>query len=294
MIQIDTELMSLLPDFYRGIKDYQVIMETEKAELDALALFINAVHDNFYIQTLDEGSIEAWERFLGISVESEDTIEFRRVRILNRMSLRPPFTLSFLYSRLDELIGVGAWNVFMDYANYTMYIESSAANQAYAIEVAYTINLIKPAHIVYVNEPYLTSDLLESETISATGQVFRYRLSSWALGEYPFLSPGESEVVKMATTPSIKPKLIENIADIVLDSAVSARLNGSIIISDITKTVLNGTVTITYNAYESDVETITKVELLDANSNVLTQSTVYIPVVESVLLKHVLLTKEGI
>ena len=108
-----------------------------------------------------------WEQIFDI-VPNLDTesLGFRRVRVLNRVSTRPPFTLGFLYQKLDELIGAGAWTVRVDYPNYTIYIESSAENQQYAAEVAYTINRTKPAHIVYVNTPYVRTGLLLSETIA--------------------------------------------------------------------------------------------------------------------------------
>ena len=86
----------------------------------------------------------------------------------------------------DELIGPGLWEVHVDYPNYTLYIESSAQNQNYATEVAFTINRIKPAHIVYVNTPFIRSGLLLSEQIERLIRTYNYKLGSWALGALPF------------------------------------------------------------------------------------------------------------
>ena len=53
-----------------------------------------------------------------------------------------------------ELIGPDRWQVTVDYPNYTLYIDSAAENQAWATEVAITVNTIKPCHIVYRSRPY--------------------------------------------------------------------------------------------------------------------------------------------
>ena len=104
-----------------------------------------------------------WEQVFRIVPNPQvESLAFRRTRVLNRISTRPPYTLGFLYQKLDELIGPGEWKVTVDYPNYTLYIESAAQNQNYATELAFTINRIKPAHIVWVNAPFVRTGLLLS------------------------------------------------------------------------------------------------------------------------------------
>ena len=93
-----------------------------------------------------------------------------------------PIPLGFLYQKLDELIGPGEWKVTVDYPNYTLYIESAAQNQNYATELAFTINRIKPAHIVWVNAPFVRTGLLLSEIISSAQRIYNYRLGAWGAG----------------------------------------------------------------------------------------------------------------
>ena len=171
--ELDTGLLDLLPPWYREVLDYQVLCGAEETAFDALAEEIVGVADNFFFQTMDEGAVAQWESIFGIvpNPQTED-LDFRRYRVLNRISTRPPYTLGFLYQKLDELIGPGLWEVTVDYPNYTLYIESSAQNQNYASEVAFTINRIKPAHIVYVNTPFVQSGLLLSEQIERADRVY--------------------------------------------------------------------------------------------------------------------------
>lgn len=295
MNRLDTDMLSLLPPWYREILDYQEICQTEKAQFDALASEITGVADNFFFQTMDESAVAMWEQIFEITPNPEtETLDFRRARALNRISTRPPFTLGFLYQKLDELIGPGAWTVTVDYANYTLYIESSALDQQYATEVAFTINRIKPAHIVYINTPYVRTGILLSETIELSQRIYNYKLGAWGLGVLPFAIEEGQGVIKMPETPSIQAALLTDTANFVSGDIASARINGSIAISNISKTVTGSTLEVTYTVAQSQTEAITSAELLDADGNVLTSSTVYVPVSGSTIMKHIIPVAEGV
>lgn len=317
-IQFDTDMLSLLPPWYREILDYQQICQTERERMEALADSIQAVADNMFFQTMDEASIYLWEQILNIVPNPQtETLGFRQARVISRLSSRPPFTIWFLYQKLDELIGPGRWSVNMDYPNYTLYIKSAAQNQSYATEVAFTVNRIKPAHIVYVNTPYVESGILLSETISMVRRTFNYLLGSWnlgilpfatdypapipnyhlgqwILGRLPFYTDVPQEIIKMPTTPSIQPLLLSGVANFVSGEIVSARINGTISISDLTKSVSGSVLTINFTVPAGDFTAITTVELLDASGNVLTSSTVYVPITGATLLEYRIPVAEGV
>ena len=294
-MKLDTQLLPLLPPWYREILDYQEICQTEQEQFEALAEEITAVADNFFFQTMDAGAVSQWEQIFGIIPNpAVESLEFRRARVLNRVSTRPPFTLGFLYQKLDELIGPGGWTVTVDYPNYTLYIESSAENQQYATEVAYTVNKIKPAHIVYVNTPYLRSGLLLSESIELSQLTYHYQLGSWGLGVQPFATEQGQGVIKMPTTPSIQQALLTGVAGFVSGDIASARINGTVSVPDIEKTVDGSVLTVTYMVTQAQAETITQVELLGSDGTVLTSSTVYVPVTGSTIMKHTIPVSEGV
>lgn len=294
-IELDSDLLELLPPWYREILDYQQICQTEQGQFEALADEVVGVADNFFFQTMDENAVSQWEQIFGIVPDpSTEPLEFRRVRVLNRVSTRPPFTLGFLYQKLDELIGPGEWTVTVDYPNYTIYIESSALDQQYATEVAYTINRIKPAHIVYINTPYVRTGLLLSETIELSQRIFHYKLGSWGLGVEPFATEQGQGVIKMPATPSIQAALLEGTANFVSGDIAKARINGAIEIPELNKSVEGSTLTLTYTVAQSQTGEITSVELLDASGAVLTASTVYVPVSGSTIMKHIIPVMEGV
>ena len=294
-IELDTSLLSLLPPWYREVLDYQQICQTEQQFFEALAQEINAVADNFFFQTMDAGAVSQWEQILGITPNlTTESLQFRQARLVNRISTRPPYTVRFLYEKLDELIGPGQWTVTMDYPNYTLYVESSAENQQYATEVAYTINAIKPAHIVYANTPYVQTGLLLSETIELYQRQWNYNLGGWGLGVLPFASDISKGVIKMPATPSIQQTLLTGTANFVSEDIASARINGSVVISDLEKTVSGSTLTVTYTVPQDQATEVTLAELLDSDGNVLTSTTVYVPVESNTVMKHIIPAAEGV
>ncbi len=274
--------------------DYQQLCLAEGQSFEALAQAIHAVSSNFFFQDMDEDTISQWEKiFFIVPDPTTESLSFRRSRLLNRISIRPPFSLGFLYQKLDELIGKGQWTVRVDYPNYTLYIESSAVNQEYATEVAYTIGKIKPAHIVYRNTPYTESGLLLSESIALAKNIYNYRLGGWGLGMSPFVALEDQGVIKMPEVPSIQNQMLQAVAGFVSGDIVSARVNGSIVITALTKTTANNTATIEYTVNPTDTAVINKVELLDSAGRVLTESTVYVPVTDPVVMKHKIPVNEG-
>lgn len=294
-IELDRDLLNLLPPWYRRILDYQEICRTEEAQMDALAEEITAVAGNLFFQTMDQSAVSQWEQIFRILPNpASETLAFRRARLLNRISTKPPFTLSFLYQKLDELIGPDEWTVTVDYPTYTLYIESSAENQQYATEVAYTVNRIKPAHIVYINTPRTQSKLLISEAIELSQRVFHYNLGAWGLGIQPFATEQSQGVIKMPNISSIQPSLLSGVAGFVSGDIASARINGAIPITQLEKTVDGNTLTVTYTVAQAQTDAITQAELLDAEGNTLTSSTVYVPVTGSTIMKHIIPVSEGV
>ena len=236
-----------------------------------------------------------WEPVVRVVPDpSTESLDFRRARVLNRITTRPPYTLGFLCQKLDELIGPGEWTVTVDYPNYTLYIESAAQNQNYATELAFTINRIKPAHIVWINSPFVRTGLLLSETISSAQRTYNYKLGSWELGLLPFATDGPEGVIKMPETPSIRQALLTGVANFVSGDVASARVNGTIPIADLAKSVEGAELTVTYTVLPSQTTEITALELLDGEGNVLTSSTVYIPVTTNVVMKHIIPVAEGV
>lgn len=130
MYEFDPSVCKQIPTWFQDILEYQELCQTETEQFTAFLNSMQAVASNFFFQTMDISAVSTWEQIFQIVPNPEtETLDFRRARLINRISTKPPFTLGFLYRKLDELIGPGQWTVDVDYPNYTLYIEASAQDK---------------------------------------------------------------------------------------------------------------------------------------------------------------------
>ena len=290
-----TSTRELFPSVYNGVLEISVLSETDDVLLDQSLAKLERAQLNQFILTADEETISVYEKMFSILANpTTETLQFRRERILNRMSLQPPFTMRWLQNKLDEIIGVGKWNAYVDYANRTLYIESFVVNQQWFNELRITINRIKPCNLVFVNKPLIMADVVANETIVSATQHYNYILGQWQLGQEPFATTDPEEVIKLPSVNSINPNLLADVASFSATDVVAVRLNGSVKLSDFTTKAGQGTTTIVeYEVKPAQASEITQIELLGTGDRVLTASSVYIPVTETVICKHAINFKEG-
>ena len=293
-----SNLKRYLPNIYKDVLEMGELTSTEDLLFHELQTETEKVKNNQFVLTSDITGIEQYEKMLNIIPNpSTESIEFRVDRIINRLAMTPPFTFPFLKKKLDEIIGIGRWEAYMDYANYILYVESSATNQIWFHEILVTINRLKPVNIVFTNKPFVAAKIHVSENINLTQVSFNYRVgTTWILGQKPFTSLENMGVIKMATVPSIKGEMLNSIAEFTSSDITKVRVNETLVITDFTiKESSQNIVTVEYQiSAESDITEVTKVELLDAADNVLTESLVYVPILESIILKHTIQIKEGV
>ena len=290
-----TSTRELFPSVYNGVLEISVLSETDDVLLDQSLAKLERAQLNQFILTADEETISVYEKMFSILANpTTETLQFRRERILNRMSLQPPFTMRWLQNKLDEIIGVGKWSAYVDYANRTLYIESFVVNQQWFNELRITINRIKPCNLVFVNKPLIMADVVANETIVSATQHYNYILGQWQLGQEPFATTDPEEVIKLPSVNSINPNLLADVASFSATDVVAVRLNGSVKLSNFTTKAGQGTTTIVeYEVKPAQASEITQIELLGTGDRVLTASVVYIPVTEAVICKHAINFKEG-
>ena len=100
-------------------------------------------------------------------------------------------------------------------------------------------------------------------------------------------------MIKTADVPSIQPALLADTAKFVADDIAYAQLNGSIQIDNLTKTVDGAALFVTYTVGPAQVSAVTEAALLSKDGIVLTRSTVYVPVNDLTMIKHLIPIKEG-
>lgn len=292
------DITRFFPILYHNIKEFKEIISTENVDFNDADGELQDCVDNQFIMTSNEYGVDYRERLLGILADPEtETLDFRRMRLINRISIQPPFTTIFLRERLDDIIGVGEYVLTIDYENYTIYIESVAQNQVYSHEIAVTMNMIKPANMVYINVPTIISPILVGETVSIANLIWNYKLgTTWNLGQKPFLSYTAEEVIKVATIPSVTTDCLVALSELVQTDVVKVLVNNTYEITEfVSKDITeDGQTIISYNVLPSSgIETITNIKLIDNEGTVYFDSNIYVPVEQEVVMKHTIKFKEG-
>lgn len=287
-----------MPGTYLKVVEMETLLEAEDFLNATLESETTSFRDNQYASTANEAGIVAYETMLNIKPDpATESLSFRRARIVNRLSMAVPFSYRFLEERLNEIIGVGMWDMFLNYNTCTLTIESSAENQQWYHEILVTIDAVKPANIVFINKPKVPETILVGEQVNLRQGTYNYKLgTTWRLGTNAFRSLNPEEVIKLAGISSVKPQMLADLAGTTVTLVNAVLLNDTYTVTTFTtKTSVAGVVTIEYEVDQvtSGIDTITNIKLIDASSNVLTESAVYIPLVEQVVLKHTINVKEG-
>lgn len=316
----DRLLGSFVPHIYKDVTEMDAIIDAEQEQLSYAQAQASQAFANTFVLTANYEGIEMFELMIGIIADpTTESLEFRRQRVLNRITLSPPFTFRFLKKRLDDIIGKDAWNAYVDFNNYTLYVESSALNQNWYQELEFTINQIKPCNIIFTNVPLTALLIAINEEISyrtiqwnyLLGQwrlgafpfatisgskvlEWYYKLGSWALGEKPFALTEGGVIIKMADKASITDKLFHDTAEFVLSDIKAVLINDSVKITSFTVSqAIGSVVTLEYQVTPAQVEEVTNIKLLDGDDNVLSNSNVWVPVPQTILGKHTIRIKEG-
>lgn len=293
----NTDLKEYLPLCYEGI------LEAE-AEQDALSVEINkfnqlceqALNDQF-IQNCSLKAIGYYETIFSIVADPvNESLEFRRERISSRMkSLRPPYTYWYLRKMLDGFFGVGNYDLEVDHDDYTITLESSSEDSSWYHEIQVSMTLIKPCNMIFVYKPRITNTVLVNETVKSQSSTRNYRLNgTWKLGLRPFVSAGLEEINKMPDVHSIQSYFIQQNLDYWETLFAKAVINNSITVTNLNITQESSDIIIQFEVSHEQTTSVTNIKLKDSQDITLTNSNVYIPVQDYVIIKHIIKLEEGV
>lgn len=286
------------PRFYDGYVEIDAIIDTEDKAFEEIGVNFRRAINNQFIKLADETGISAYEVLFDVIADpSTETLEERRDRLLNRVSVIPYYTIIFLRNRLDSLIGAGLYNLIIDYDNYTLYLESAAKNQLYYNEIAVLMSNIKPCNIVFINMPLVSQQIFVSEQVNVSKLTYNYVLGGqWKLGEKPFISYEDKGIIKGRSTNSMSSLMEAKYRQFTLSEITSVLINNTIRITTfLTKEEVNGEAIIEYIVpqQKQNIE-VTNIKLLDKDGLICFESPVYVPVYEDTIMKHNIIIKEGI
>ncbi|MFJ2042255.1 putative phage tail protein [Paenibacillus taichungensis] len=185
-------LLEYLPEVLREIDDFKALTDAEIPEMDSLSAVIQKYIDDQFVMTASVEGIRRREKMLRIQADPAiEPLEFRRKRIINRQSTKPPFTIRWLQEQLDRLIGPGMAVVSVDVQQFILYVTTNIENANLFKEVQHTVQTVKPANLVYQQNTSLNHRISIKHTTKRRTVAWNYSLDGgWNLGEKPFATLG--------------------------------------------------------------------------------------------------------
>lgn len=291
------DIKPYFPSLYNNILEIDNLVKVENDLFENLNSEFDKAIRNEYVVTADKETIKRYETLLRITDGDDKELSFRRQRILNRLAMNMPFTIKALKQKLDELIGKGNYNVFVDPDRFTLYVESKILDQVWFNETYITIHKMKPANIIFVNKPFIDEKILANEEVTLAQREYNYRLgSTWRLGTLPFKSLHQKGAIKLKENNSIQDYFINELKNFALSKIGYVKLNNTKVINEfITKNIVDGKLTLEYAVLKSfGLTEITKVDVYTPDNNLLTSINLYVPIIEDLELKHVINIEEGV
>lgn len=116
-------LKNYLPQLYTGVLEMEAILNAETVELANFEVELTNATNNQYVQTANSQGLQMFEEIFGIIANpTEESIQFRRQRILTRFLGSGEVTKHSLKAQIDTLLNTDDTEIIIDYNAYTIRI----------------------------------------------------------------------------------------------------------------------------------------------------------------------------
>lgn len=281
------DLKRYVPTVYNNIQEMDNIISTEQEEIDTLYSEMKLAYNRQSVINADEKGIALYEAILNINSDSStESLEFRKQKVILQLTTAPPFSFNFLLQQLYKIAGRGNYKAWVDFNNYTLYIQSETSNKLWFNELTLLLARIKPANILYIYIGYKKTEIgVKSETSYKISE-WKYKLNgTWLLGQYPFYVDGEE--TKMGTN-NVKDFTLNKVAEYVKSIVDNVYINNSEVCSkdnfslfDVSDNLIQ--IEFIYPLVaKATTKEITNLKIRDASNNVLIEKQLYIAIDENV------------
>lgn len=159
-------------------------------------------------------------------------------------------------------------------------------------EILSFVNQIKLANIVYIARLYASSaiEVLHSAILKRVTK--NYILGKWELGKLAFATEGEDEIVLYEHEKSIEKPCLHDLTEFLGNDIAGIKINKQKTILDFSKKIDGDRLIVEYQVEPKELQTITKVELLNSKGLTLASLDLSLPVTNTLRLKHIFKIKE--
>ena len=141
------DLKQYLSWYYTDVLEISALMNTEETLFNELFDYMGRMKQNQYIPTADLSGLESFEKMLGIIADAtSENIDFRRARLISRLAVNAPYTISELRRRLLLLLG-DHFTIIEDTNGYSISIQVTSGNYAQLNELNKMISSMVPANL---------------------------------------------------------------------------------------------------------------------------------------------------
>ena len=159
-------LKNQTPTWFKPVKEYQALADAFGGTLDEYTADGEQIYQNFFIQTADANTLSIWEGLFNLHSSSEDPVEYRRERLLQKMTGKVPYTFFDLQNDLTALFG-DDYTVSINPATSTLTIVVTSARYG-AFDLLYNLLWdVIPAHIQIVANQNVVNNIGGEEIFGA-------------------------------------------------------------------------------------------------------------------------------
>lgn len=162
-----SQLKELLPIWYEGIVETNILMDVEQRLFDDLESQIKLAQNNQYVSTADSKTIAIYEQMLGIVTDPLDSLELRRFRVLTRLTTQRPYTIRYLQEVLSSFGDPAELTMF--YNEYRLLVEMNFEKLGQVSEIEYIFRTVVPANILVDARNEIKPKVPKNQIFIATG-----------------------------------------------------------------------------------------------------------------------------
>lgn len=156
----NTNLAKYYPIIYKDVLETDHLVSTENELFDELDSLTLEVEQNQFILTANARGLTIYENMLNIIANPQsDTIQFRRERIINRLSTIAPFTIRELRNKLDQLLGKDNYIIDLVHQEYKLNITTYIGVYGKLDELIRTLFVMIPVNL----EKHILNLLIEDK-----------------------------------------------------------------------------------------------------------------------------------
>ena len=159
-----SKLIEYMPPFLKNIREFNKISDAEDIELEDLNYNLKKMLTEVIVKTADSYGLDRYENIYNIS-NTSNNIEIRRINILNKINDILPFTLKWLYNKLEEALGEGNYHIDVDYNNYSIKITILGLSMEIADIYRENLRQQLPANMVIVFDLQINNNIVIGSTI---------------------------------------------------------------------------------------------------------------------------------